>query len=63
MALCGLFGILLLRLVGLKGVPAECDIVLTGLAVGSGTKPLHDLISNVQKAKDQKEDPEEKKAD
>ena len=62
MLLCGWFGILLLRLTGLKGVPAELDIVLTGLAVGSGTKPLHDLISNVQKAKEQKEDPPEKKA-
>jgi hypothetical protein len=62
MVLCGWFGILLLRLTGLKGVPAELDIVLTGLQFGSGTKPLHDLISNVQKAKERKEDPPEKKA-
>jgi hypothetical protein len=62
MALCGAFGLLLLRLVGFPHVPAEWDIVITGLAVGSGTKPLHDLISNVQKAKEQREDPPEKKA-
>jgi hypothetical protein len=62
MTLCGLFGIFLLRLVGLSGVPEEFDIIISGLAVGSGTKPLHDLISNVQKAKEQKEDPPEKKA-
>jgi hypothetical protein len=57
MLLCGLFGLLMLRLVGFRGVPAEADIVISGLAVGSGTKPLHDLISNMQRSKDQKEDP------
>jgi len=24
------------------------DLVITGLVVGAGTKPLHDLVSNVQ---------------
>jgi hypothetical protein len=24
------------------------DLVVTGLVVGAGTKPLHDLISNIQ---------------
>jgi hypothetical protein len=62
MVLCGLFGLYMMRLVGFTGVPKQVDIVLSGLAVGSGTKPLHDLISNVQKAKEQKEDPPEKKA-
>jgi hypothetical protein len=28
------------------------DVLLTGLAVGAGTKPLHDLISRLEKAKD-----------
>jgi len=46
---------------GWKGCPPR-SIALTGLAVGSGTKPLHDLISDVQKAKEQREDPPEKKA-
>jgi predicted ribosome-associated RNA-binding protein Tma20 len=34
----------------------RADVVLTGIAVGSGTKPLHDLIALVQNAK-QKNDP------
>ena len=28
------------------------DVLLTGLAVGAGTKPLHDLISRIEKAKE-----------
>ena len=32
------------------------DVLLTGLAVGAGTKPLHDLISGLEKAKE-KADP------
>jgi hypothetical protein len=62
MVLCGLFGLLMLRMVGFAGVPEEVDIVISGLAVGSGTKPLHDLISNLQQSKEQKEDPPEKQA-
>jgi hypothetical protein len=62
MTLCGLFGIFFLRLAGFAGVPEEIDIIVSGIAVGSGTKPLHDLISNMQKAKEQKDDPPEKKA-
>lgn len=60
--LCGLFGLYMLKLVGFTGVPEQVDIVISGLAVGSGTKPLHDLISNVQKSVEQREDPPEKKA-
>jgi hypothetical protein len=52
----GCFGILLLQAAGFD-IPAFWDIALTGLAVGSGTKPLHDLISNMQKASSQKSDP------
>jgi hypothetical protein len=44
--LCGLFGLYMLRLVGFTGVPAQADLVISGLAVGSGTKLLHDLISS-----------------
>jgi hypothetical protein len=62
MILCGVFGLYMMRLVGFRGVPQQADIVLSGLAVGSGTKPLHDLISNVQKSKEEKEDPPVKKA-
>lgn len=28
------------------------DVLLTGIAIGAGTKPLHDLISRIEKAKD-----------
>ena len=33
------------------------DILVPGLAIGGGTDPLHDLISNLQAAKDNKKDP------
>jgi hypothetical protein len=33
------------------------DILVTGLAIGGGTKPLHDLIGNLQASKDSKKDP------
>ena len=53
---CGAFGIRLLDAIGFD-VHEALDITVTGLAVGSGTKPLHDLISNLQKAKDQRANP------
>jgi len=28
------------------------DLIITGLVIGSGTKPLHDLITYIQKAKE-----------
>lgn len=62
MVLCGLLGLFMLRLVGFADVPKQIDIIISGIAVGSGTKPLHDLISNLQSAKDEKQDPSEKKA-
>jgi hypothetical protein len=55
MLACGAFGIRLLYAIGFD-VPPGWDIALTGLAIGSGTKPLHDLISNVQKSKEAKAD-------
>jgi hypothetical protein len=55
----GAFGVLLVGAVGFNGMPAEVDMLVTGLAIGSGTKPLHDLISNLQKAKENREDPPE----
>jgi hypothetical protein len=54
----GWFGFRLLHGTGLDA-PAGIDVVITGLAIGSGTKPLHDLISNLQKSKDQKASPTE----
>jgi hypothetical protein len=33
------------------------DLLVTGLAIGGGTKPLHDLITNLQAAKYNRKDP------
>lgn len=38
-------------------VPAWLDVVITGLVVGTGTKPLHDLIAHVQEARKARQDP------
>jgi len=35
------------------------DLIMTGLVVGAGTKPLHDLVSSLQVSKDSKTDPAE----
>lgn len=39
--------------------PRALDILLTGLVVGGGSKPLHDLITRVQSSKDRAKDPAE----
>jgi hypothetical protein len=39
-----------------KSLFERVDVIITGLAVGAGTKPLHDLISRLEKSKD-KADP------
>jgi uncharacterized membrane protein YfcA len=52
----GACGVLLLRTAGVTGARPVFDILVTGLAIGAGTKPLHDLISNIQKSKEGKED-------
>ena len=49
MILSGWLGIFLLSLIGVHDVPRVVDIAVTGLAIGGGTKPLHDLISLLQK--------------
>jgi hypothetical protein len=48
MAACGFFGFGVLHLIGDTGVSRYVDVVVTGLAVGGGTKPLHDLISGLE---------------
>ncbi len=37
--------------------PFWADLLVTGLVVGAGTKPLHDLVSNIERGKDDKKDP------
>jgi len=32
------------------------DLLVTGLVVGAGTKPLHDLVANIQKTSSAKTD-------
>jgi hypothetical protein len=50
MVAAGGLGVFLLKAIGLGSAPAAVDILVTGLAIGSGTKPLHDLIANIQKS-------------
>lgn len=59
--LSGWLGLALLRSVGVPSTPRVLDIIVTGLAIGGGSKPLHDLISNLQASKDEKKDPTEVK--
>ena len=48
LALSGGFGFFLLQSVASTHVNAFLDMTVTGLAIGAGTKPLHDLITNIQ---------------
>ena len=41
-----------LRVVGIAHVPRGLEIAATGLIIGAGTKPLHDLVSSLQDSKD-----------
>jgi len=59
MLFAGWFGLFLMRLAGATGTPIAVDVVITGLAIGGGSKPLHDLIESIQATKTQKEDPPE----
>jgi hypothetical protein len=43
------FGLFLLKLIGIPATYAW-DVFATGLILGSGTKPLHDLITNLSKS-------------
>jgi MFS family permease len=59
MAFAGGLGVLLLQGVGAARAPRWLDIIVTGIAIGGGSKPLHDLIQNIQKSKEKKENPSE----
>ena len=46
-------GLGLLNTIGIENAPTELDIVMTGLAIGAGTQPLHDLIEQrIKKSSD-----------
>jgi|NGEPerStandDraft_6_1074524.scaffolds.fasta_scaffold73477_2 hypothetical protein len=55
---CALLGVgLLTAIMGASSsTPAPAlDVLVSGLVVGAGTKPLHDLITNIQASKDTKQ--------
>jgi hypothetical protein len=56
LVVCSLLGLGLIEATATTRPESEyirtLDVLLTGLAVGAGTKPLHDLISRIEKAKD-----------
>jgi len=43
-----------LRTVGISNGPRPMEILATGLIIGSGTKPLHDLVTYISAAADAK---------
>jgi hypothetical protein len=53
---CAILGLGLIEAIAKQRPSSEfirtVDVLLTGLAVGAGTKPLHDLIARIEKAKD-----------
>jgi hypothetical protein len=57
MLMSGFLKARLLQTVGVKGSVTWLDVVVTGLVVGAGTKPLHDLISNLSASKETKQKP------
>jgi len=40
-----------------RGPAVPIDILVTGLVIGGGTKPLHDLIARIERAKQQAREP------
>jgi hypothetical protein len=44
----------LLSRIGLAAPPRALEILATGLIIGAGTKPLHDLVSLIEAKKEQK---------
>lgn len=49
-ALCWLVGIGFFKTVGVAESVVWWDKIMSGILVGSGTKPLHDLIAKIEKA-------------
>ncbi len=48
LAISGSFGFLLLQAISSQHVNQCLDLIVTGLVIGAGTKPLHDLITGMQ---------------
>ena len=52
--LCAVLNITLMQAVRANGSgqpPFWADLLVTGLVVGAGTKPLHDLVANIEHGK------------
>jgi hypothetical protein len=52
--LCAMLNITLMQAISASGSgepPFTADLLVTGLVVGAGTKPLHDLVSNIKDSK------------
>ena len=52
--LCAVLNITLMQAVRANGSgqpPFWADLLVTGLVVGAGTKPLHDLVANIERGK------------
>ena len=47
----------LLRIVGVGTAPRWAELLATGLVIGAGTKPVHDLVQRLQTASKQADDP------
>jgi hypothetical protein len=45
-------GLFYLQAVGITGISKNWDIIITALAIGGGTKPLHDGIKLIEKSKE-----------
>ena len=57
--LCAVLNITLMQAVRANGSgqpPFWADLLVTGLVVGAGTKPLHDLVANIERGKSSKRD-------
>jgi hypothetical protein len=57
--LCAVLNITLMQAVRANGSgqpPFWADLLVTGLVVGAGTKPLHDLVANIERGKNAKRD-------
>jgi hypothetical protein len=55
--LCAVLNITLMQAVRANGSgqpPFWADLLVTGLVVGAGTKPLHDLVANIERGKNSK---------
>jgi hypothetical protein len=55
LAVCGALGLGILEAMStkpLKEYLGAIDVAITGIAIGAGTKPLHDLLTRLEKAKE-----------